>query len=91
MLQARYEKNLIIIASPHPTRPHAKAGVAFIINKRLISTDAIKTHKIIPGKAHYAEIKWQKTCTVTILNIYAPNDRSAHANFWAKIMTERRT
>jgi len=89
-LQARYEKNLTIIASPHPTTPHAKAGVAFIINKRLICLDTIKTHEIIPGKALYMELKWLKSCTVTILNVYAPNDRSAHANFWAKIITERR-
>ena len=47
-------------------------------------------HKLIPRRAAYLKVKWLKTCTTTILNIYAPNNRSKHANFWAKVITERR-
>jgi len=66
------------------------AGVGFVINRQLIEPDEIEMHELIPGRAAMLKIKWLKTCVATILNIYAPNNRSAHADFWAKIMTERR-
>jgi hypothetical protein len=30
-----------------------------------------------------------KICDTTILNIYASNERQAHKNYWARILTER--
>ena len=89
-LQLRYEKNLVIRVSQHPTQPHAKAGVAFVINKKLINPNEITTYEIIPGRAMFLKLKWLNTCTTTILNIYAPNERKEHADFWAKIVLERR-
>ena len=89
-LQDRYQKNLVIHASPHPTQPRAKAGVAFIINKKLINLEEIKIHEIIPGRALILCMKWLKLCNTTILNIYAPNERKEHIDFWAKIVLERR-
>jgi len=84
-----FKKNLRILNSAHPNNPQATAGVGFVINRQLIEPDEIEMHKLIPGRAAMLKIKWLKTCVVTILNIYAPNNRSAHADFWAKIMTER--
>jgi len=89
-LGRNFEKNLKILNSAHPDNPRATAGVGFIINKQLIDPDEIEMHELIPGRAAFLKIKWLKSCTATILNVYAPNDRSEHANFWARIMTERR-
>ena len=89
-LQERYQKNLKIIVSEDPENPRTKAGVAFIINKKLIEPEEIKTYILTPGRAMVLKIKWMKTCDATILNIYAPNERKAHENYWARILTERR-
>ena len=36
------------------------------------------------------KVKWLRSSTATILNVYAPNDRSEHTNFWAKVIMARR-
>ena len=89
-IQTKFEKNLTIIASEHPTTPRARAGVAFMINKKLINPDEVVTRELIPGRALMLKIKWLGNCTVTILNVYAPNQRNEHTNFWANVLTERR-
>jgi len=66
------------------------AGVGFVINKQLIEPDEIELHELIPGRAAMLKIKWLKSCITTILNVYTPNNRNEHTNFWAKIMMERR-
>ena len=86
-----FEKNLKILNSSHPDNPRATAGVSFVINKQLIDPEEIEMSELIPGRAAVLRVKWLKTCSTTLLNIYAPNNRGEHANFWAKIMTERRT
>jgi exonuclease III len=84
-----FKKNLKIFNSAHPDNPRASAGVGFIINRQLIKPDEIEMHELIPRRAAMLKIKWLKTCITTILNVYAPNDRSEHASFWAKVLTER--
>jgi hypothetical protein len=88
-LCSKYEKNLEILVLAHPTSPHAKAGMGFVLNKKLIKPDNIKTYELIPRRAMIIQIKWINTCNTTILNIYALNERKEHAAFWAKIITER--
>jgi len=85
-----FEKNLKILNSANPDSPRASAGVGFVINKQLIDPDEMEMHELIPGRAAILKIKWLKTCDATILNIYAPNERNQHPNFWAKTLTERR-
>jgi hypothetical protein len=80
-LGENFEKNLKILNSAHPDNPRATAGVGFVINRQLIEPDEIEMHKLIPGRAAMLKIKWLKTCATTILNVYAPNDRSEHASF----------
>ena len=80
-IQTTFKKNLTIIASSHPTNPRAKAGVAFMINKKLINPDEITTHELIPGRALMLKIKWLGKCSATILNVYTPNQRNKHTHF----------
>jgi hypothetical protein len=57
------------------------AGVGFIINKQLIELDEIEMHELIPRRAAMLKIKWLKSCDMTILNVYAPNERNKYASF----------
>ncbi|KAG1737363.1 Endonuclease/exonuclease/phosphatase, partial [Suillus occidentalis] len=82
-----YSRRLKIINSKDPTRPGSSAGVAFVINRELTNTENIKTLEIIPGRALALKIKWHNNETLTILNIYAPNNITQHPDFWKKINT----
>jgi len=37
------------------------------------------------------KIRWLKTCTAAILNIYAPNEWNQHPIFWARTLTKRQS
>ena len=91
LLGENFEKNLIILNSAHPDNPRALAGVSFVINKQLIKPEELEMHELIPGRVALLKIKWLNLCSASILNTYAPNDRSEHADFWAKVLTKRRT
>lgn len=88
-LQARFKKNLTIMTSAHPTNPRATCGVAFVINKKLITPEETSVHELNPGRAMQLKVRWLGNCSTTILNTYTPNDRKAHAEFWAKTNIER--
>ena len=90
ILRNSFEKNLVILNSTHPDTPRATAGVSFVINKQLVEPEEIEMTELIPGRAAMLKMKWLKSCSATLLNVYAPNERGEHANFWAKIMMERR-
>jgi len=90
-LGRNFEKNLKILNSADPDNPQATAGVSFIINRQLIDPDEMEMHKLILGRAAILKIRWLKTCIATILNVYAPNNRSEHTGFWAKILTNRQS
>jgi len=85
-----FEKNLKILISAHPNNPQAMAGVGFIINKQLIKLDELDLYELIPGRVAILKVRWLRSSTATILNVYAPNDRGEHANFWEKVITARR-
>jgi ribonuclease HI/exonuclease III len=85
-----FGKNLEIIASADPVRPTSSAGVAFVMNKTLIRPQECRAFELIPGRALMLKIKWLESCSMTITNIYAPNQKTEHPNFWATIEMERR-
>jgi len=58
------------------------AGVAFVINKRLINPDNIKVFELIKGRALAIKLQWHDGAETTLLNIYAPNSRTAQPDFW---------
>ena len=80
-----YGKRLTLITSSDPTAPRATAGVAFIINKRLIKPSSITVFELIEGRALALKIKWHDTEVTTLLNIYAPHTRASQPEFWKKI------
>ncbi|KAG2738875.1 DNase I-like protein, partial [Suillus brevipes Sb2] len=80
-----YARRMKVINSKDPTRPSTSAGVAFVINRELTNTDNIETFELIPGRALVLKIKWHSNETLTILNIYAPNNLTQHPDFWERI------
>ena len=80
-----------IITSADPNNPRTKAGVAFVINKALITPNKIVTHELSPGRALTIEICWLESETTRLVNIYAPNDRATHLQFWNEINAKRRS
>ena len=84
-----YGKRLTLITSFDPDSPRASAGVAFVINKRLIQPNKITVFELYEGRALALKIKWHDTEDTAILNIYAPNSRAAQPEFWRKIKARK--
>lgn len=56
----------------HLETPTSSDGIAFVLNKTLISTYRSKAKEVIPRKAIELQIRWTQGRTVKILGIYAP-------------------
>ena len=85
-----FGKRLDIINSQIPTNPRTSAGVAFVINKNLIEPKEIEKKELIEGRALAIKFKWHENDEIVLINVYAPNNRTRHPEFWEKIDTERR-
>ena len=88
-LRETFNKNLEILVSEDPMAPTSTAGVAFVINKALISPMRITAHELVPGRAFLLKIKWLESCEMSILNIYTPVNRAAQLQFWQTIENKR--
>jgi len=86
-----FGKNLEIVNSALPNNPRASAGVAFIINRALISPKEYSVTELVPGRAIMLKIKWLEQCETSIINIYVPHNRDEQLNFWANVITNRCT
>lgn len=89
-LSRSFGKKMDIRFSADSDAPCATAEVAFIINKSLITPQKITTHEIIVGKALNIKVEWLDNETSSFMNIYAPNARAAHENFWQVVDKSRR-
>ncbi|EIN12479.1 DNase I-like protein, partial [Punctularia strigosozonata HHB-11173 SS5] len=85
-----YGKRLWIQNSPDPDRASNSAGVAFVLNRDLVSTANCEVKVIEEGRATALTLRWHDRDTVTIVNTYAPNEPGRHAAFWNKIKDARR-
>src|SRR6266850_1786257 len=81
-LGSKFGKKMEIIFSSTPESPRESAGVAFIINKSLIAPREASSQELIPGRALLLKLKWLESEETSILNIYAPTDKSSHLVFW---------
>ena len=90
-LQASYEKKMHIIYSMDPDAPRATAGVAFVINKSLIAPRNIEIFELCEGRALTIKVEWLENETTTLINVYAPNNCTAHPAFWAEVKRKGNT
>ena len=82
----------IIITSSDPVSPRSSAGVAFVINKKFIKPNEITFHELHKGRALAIKLKWHEPEQeeTVLLNIYAPNNKPEHDQFWRNIEAKRR-
>jgi exonuclease III len=90
-VQACFGRRLEILHSQHPTNPHASARVAFVINKSLIKPRELRLYELQEGHAIALKVKWLENEETTLINMYTPNNRSEHPNFWETLDTKRRS
>lgn len=76
-----FGKKMDVLKSEHEPNPHWFAGVAFIINKMLISQETYEATMPIQGRAIALKVKWHEVEETTIINVYAPNNRANHPDF----------
>ena len=82
-------KRLHIINSQLKENPRTSAGVAFVLNKDLINTNKLEAHKLIKGRAMAMKLTWKNEEETLLINVYAPNRKSNHQDFWEKVENER--
>ncbi|KAI4294039.1 DNase I-like protein, partial [Schizophyllum commune Loenen D] len=71
-IESMFSGKLKVYHSPHPTHPKSRAGVAIVINRRLVDTEGAKMTVITPGRALHLTVKWAPNEERTFLCIYAP-------------------
>ena len=59
-----------------------------MINKEILDAKDVTFQVLIPGRAIYISLKWQRDTVIKLLNVYAPNDLQKHPQFWLEL--ERR-
>ncbi|KAL1761248.1 Endonuclease/exonuclease/phosphatase, partial [Schizophyllum commune] len=71
-IESMFSGKLKIYHSPHPTHPKSRAGVAIVVNRRLIDTEGAKVTVVVPGRAIQLTVKWAPNEERTFLCVYAP-------------------
>ncbi|KAH8982304.1 Endonuclease/exonuclease/phosphatase [Lactarius deliciosus] len=89
-INACFGKHLAVINSHSQTNPRSSAGIAFVINKSLINPKEISTYELIKGRAIALKLKWHENQEIILINVYAPNNKSEHQNFWEEIDSKHR-
>ena len=77
-----FGKRIIVHNSQLENNPRTSAGVAFVLNKELIKTDKVKIFELMKGRVIAIRLTWYNNEEVTLINVYAPNRRGEHEDFW---------
>lgn len=85
-----FGSRITIVNSELPENPRSSAGVAFAINRTLVVPKELQTLELIEGRALAIKFKWHNDNDILIINVYAPNNRSEHPDFWERVDTQRR-
>ncbi|KAI0744993.1 Endonuclease/exonuclease/phosphatase [Earliella scabrosa] len=57
--------------------------------KRYFDPDQMTVKELVPGRALFITLTWTAGKKLSLLNVYAPNDHHANAEFWAEVGSER--
>ena len=80
-----FGKHLTIINSNLPENLRSSTGVAFIINHSLVAPKELIITELIQGRALAIRFKWHNNKDILLINVYAPNNRNDHPEFWEHI------
>ena len=87
-IQDLFGKRMVILNSQLERNLRSSAEVAFVINKDIIDVKETKINELIKGKALALLVKWNDQETI-IINVYTPNKRQDHKDFWEKVESEQ--
>ena len=68
--------------SQKETNPRQSAGVAFVINKGIVTFTDLQMVKLFKGRAQAIKLNWNNQGEIRLINIYVPNQRNEHTFFW---------
>ncbi|KAL1938552.1 hypothetical protein VTO73DRAFT_11575 [Trametes versicolor] len=85
LLNSVFENTMTVLSSPDPVNPTAARGVAIAINKRILKDCAPLLRILVPGRAVLLTIPWTAERSLKIVNVYAPNESAANADFWSTL------
>lgn len=80
-LNLLFDRQLLFISSIDPDKPNAK-GVAFVLNKKSVKWAETRHRVLEPGRALIIKIPWYDATTISVLNVYAPNNPRSNETFW---------
>ncbi|KAF4578310.1 hypothetical protein EYR36_000117 [Pleurotus pulmonarius] len=84
-IQNLFGRRLIVKASPDPTSPRQRAGIAAVLNRGEFDAEHAECTEVIPGRAIIVNATIHTGKKLTILGIYAPNNTTDNARFWDQI------
>ncbi|KAF8256345.1 Endonuclease/exonuclease/phosphatase [Lactarius quietus] len=85
-----FGKRITVIYSQLPANPCLSARVAFVINKALIVARDMEKVELIEGRAMAIKFKWHENNDIILINVYPPNEKEDHHNFWEQVDSRRR-
>ncbi|KAJ7148028.1 Endonuclease/exonuclease/phosphatase, partial [Mycena crocata] len=85
-IESLYARCIRLEFTKDPQTANAK-GVALVLNKNMIKTNAIRTREMIPGRVIVLEMTNVDGKPFSVLGIYAPNPPGENAVFWKEIQT----
>ncbi|EIW57569.1 DNase I-like protein, partial [Trametes versicolor FP-101664 SS1] len=88
-LRRIFGRHLSIYMSADSENSTGARGVAIVINKRILKCEEPKLRDVVPGRALLIRIPWAEDRTLTLLNVYAPNDRTENGAFWDRLSAAR--
>ncbi|OSD00579.1 DNase I-like protein, partial [Trametes coccinea BRFM310] len=82
-----FSDKIKIFHTEHTSSPTTKEGVAFILNKNIISTKGATARTIVPGRAMQLTIEWRGGELRHLLCIYAPtsNGQAERKRFFEEV------
>ncbi|EIW62456.1 DNase I-like protein [Trametes versicolor FP-101664 SS1] len=87
-LRQIFGRHLHIEYSPDPSNSTGARGVTAVLNKQILKNCTPTTRCVIPGRAILLSVPWSEDRVLTILTVYAPNDRNENAAFWERLRAE---
>ena len=82
--EGMFGNKFALVHSPDPATRNAR-GVAFVLNKKLLCTDGIRSEVLVLGRALLISTAWKNDTRFNILNIYAPNAPNEAREFWKTV------
>lgn len=85
-LERQYGKKIVIYNSSDPLRPHASAGVAFVLNRKIANIHNLVITEVIPGRVIHIQTKWHGIEEMSIINIYNYNDPTKQTALYMDVL-----